>query len=193
MVSNEVVHSGLPRKNGRYHTFRSIREEPRVKLHRNAKTTVRPSRRDRRTGPDRQRQRLRVGGLRTRRAALARPADPKPTPAPADQWQGRTLHPDADSGGVRRVVSPLLPPHPRLAPLAPTRQPRAASRRTRISTTVRPLPQGRPMINLVRTHNRVDNARRAATGGLVGPEGRSISCCTCPSSLSSSARGSSWP
>jgi len=27
VISNEVVHSGLLGKNGRYHTFRSIREE----------------------------------------------------------------------------------------------------------------------------------------------------------------------
>ena len=39
VISNDVVHSGLLGKNGRYHTFHSVREGPRVKLHRNAKTT----------------------------------------------------------------------------------------------------------------------------------------------------------
>ncbi len=95
-----------------------------------------------------------LGGLRARRAPRPGPADPQPTASSADQREGRTIHSDADSRlGLCRGVSQLVAPDARPSPMAPALQRRAASRRPRISTAVRPLSEGRPMINLVRSHN----------------------------------------
>ena len=52
-----------------------------------------------------------------------------------------------------RALSQLLASHPRAPPLASALQPRAAARRPRLSTTVRPLSEARAVINLVRNHN----------------------------------------
>ena len=107
-----------------------------------------------RARPHRQRQRLHQPAISRTARTAPRPthADP-PVPAP-DQRQSRTLHSDAHSRlGLRRVVSQLVASHARAPSLAPALQRRAAARRTRLSTTVRPLSEGRAVINLVRSHS----------------------------------------
>ena len=73
---------------------------------------------------------------------------------PQTNGKARTVHPDADSRvGVRPVVCQLLAPHAGAPSLASALQRRAAARGPRLPTTVRPLSEGRSVINLVRSHS----------------------------------------
>ena len=102
---------------------------------------------------NRQRQRVPQSPLSDDGGALSRPPLAHAPVSSTNQRESRTIHPNAHSRlGVRRVVSQLLAPAACAASLAPALQRRAASRRPRLSATVRPLSEGRPVINLVRTH-----------------------------------------
>ena len=103
--------------------------------------------------PDRQRQRLHQSTFSGRRGPRRVRLIAHAPVSPADQRQSRTIHSDADSRlGLCGVVSQLVASHARAASLAPALQRRAATRRARLSTTVRPLSEGRAVNNLVRSN-----------------------------------------
>jgi transposase len=75
---------------------------------------------------------------------------PLPT---TNQRQSGTIHSNTHSRlGLRRVVSQLMASRARAPALAPALQRPAATRRTRLPTTVRPFSEGRSVNNLVRSH-----------------------------------------
>ena len=104
-------------------------------------------------GADRQRGRLHQPPLSAARGPVSCAAHTHAPLSPANQRQGRAVHPDADPRlGLSGAVPELLAPHPSAASLASSLLHGAAARRTQVSTTVRPLSEGRAMINLARNH-----------------------------------------
>ncbi len=100
-----------------------------------------PPRGEGRGADDRQRLRLRLGGPRDRLPGAGAKAHSHPPLPPADQRQGRALHPhDARRLGLRRHL-------PKLAPSAPRRS-RAGSGATTSSAIMAPSAGGRRQLDL---------------------------------------------